>query len=65
MTPGKLSPQADRALPSKNDKTARQKALCDELDEALAATFPASEPPALVTKGTVSSPRHDGKKAHE
>ncbi len=34
----------------------------DELDRALADTFPASDPPAPVTKGTTANPRPSEKK---
>jgi len=35
----------------------------DELDRALADTFPASDPPAQISKGTISNPRPQEKAA--
>lgn len=46
----------------KKQEAEKPKPHHDELDKALADSFPASDPPAPVAKGTTSNPRPDEKK---
>ncbi len=48
--------------PDKQGEQRRQTSTDDELDKALADSFPASDPPAPAIKGTTANPKADEKK---
>jgi hypothetical protein len=55
------SPAKRRAMLKKQEEADAQQTPEDELDEALADSFPASDPPAPVVKGTTANPAPDEK----
>lgn len=58
----------DRPAPANHDRLQRKREEAekskphhDELDQALAESFPASDPPSNVSPGTTSNPKHHEK----
>jgi len=61
----KSSPLGGNRELRKRQEAEKPKPHHDELDEALAGSFPASDPPAPVAKGTTSNPKpHEKSRAH-
>ena len=48
--------------PNKQSEPQAQTSIDDELDKALADSFPASDPPAPAIKGTTANPKPEEKK---
>ncbi len=55
MIEGNSTPLGGRQSRSKEDDAGRKQRE-DQLDRALADTFPASDTPAQISKGTISNP---------
>ncbi|MBI4724709.1 MAG: hypothetical protein HY765_06950 [Rhodomicrobium sp.] len=60
MKTASSSPLTEDEKQRRKEEAERPKFDYDELDRALADTFPASDPPAMVVKGRACSPRHPG-----
>ncbi len=57
MTVTKSGVLSEHQKHQKKEEAERPKPHEDELDRMLADSFPASDPPALVSQGTTSNPR--------
>lgn len=57
MIAGNSTPSAGNRSRNKKNLSKKTKLREDSLDQALEDTFPASDPPAQVSQGTISNPR--------